>query len=467
LTSIRQRTLTLILGLVIVGLLILTMANVHDSNHEIAEVYDAQLATNARLLQGVMRMPLARQEHAQLYQAFNQALGQAVPRVDGHPYESKIAFQVWDLQGNLLVHTPSAPTLTHAPQYTGFSDIDDLGKHQWRTFVLKDEQHNLLIWVGERDDVRSDLVNRIVRHTVLPNLIGSLLLMAAIWLAIGWGLKPLANLAAILRGRHPGSLEPLQLAPLPSELEPMQAALNRLLGQIQDVLSRERRFIADAAHEMRTPLAVLRVHAQNVLEAHNEAQRRESLNYLIVGVDRTTRLVNQLLTIARLEPNAGLPNTTRTDLVKVVRDSLVQLTPWVLSRGLELSFECSEQAYVVKTEVSAIDIALQNLVTNAVNFSPSGGQITVTLRFSGKRFQLAVTDQGPGIDEAERERLFERFYSRANDQGVGLGLTIVQAVAVRLDGEIRLENVSPHGLHAVMDIPLHAHANDPGTPAGV
>jgi two-component system sensor histidine kinase QseC len=467
LTSIRQRTLTIILGLVIAGLLILTLVNVHDSNHEIAEVYDAQLATNARLLQGVMRMPLARQEHAQLYQAFNQALGQADPKVDGHPYESKIAFQVWDLQGNLLVHTPSAPTLTHAPQYTGFSDIDDLGKHQWRTFVLKDEQHNLLIWVGERDDVRSDLVNRIVRHTVLPNLMGSLLLMAAIWLAIGWGLKPLANLATILRGRHPGSLEPLQLAPLPSELEPMQAALNRLLGQIQDVLSRERRFIADAAHEMRTPLAVLRVHAQNVLEAHNDSQRRESLNYLIVGVDRTTRLVNQLLTIARLEPNAGLPTTTRTELVKNVRDSLVQLTPWVLSRGLELSFEPSEQACVVKTDVSAIDIALQNLVTNAVNFSPAGGQITITLQFSAKRFQLAVTDQGPGIDEAERERLFERFYSRANDQGVGLGLTIVQAVAVRLGGEIRLENVSPHGLRAVMDIPLNAHADDPAAPAGL
>ncbi|MGA9220281.1 MAG: sensor histidine kinase N-terminal domain-containing protein, partial [Pseudomonas graminis] len=191
-TSIRRRTLTLILGLVLIGLLILTLVNLHDSNHEIAEVYDAQLATNARLLQGVMRMPLARQEHAQLYQAFNQALAQAEPRVDGHPYESKIAFQVWDLQGRLLVHTPSAPTLTHAPQYTGFSDINDLGKHEWRTFVLRDEQHDLVIWVGERDDVRSDLVNRIVRHTVIPNLIGSLLLMGAIWLAIGWGLKPLA-----------------------------------------------------------------------------------------------------------------------------------------------------------------------------------------------------------------------------------------------------------------------------------
>lgn len=453
-TSIRRRTLTVIIGLVLIGLLILTLVNVHDSNHEIAEVYDAQLATNARLLQGVMRMPVARQEHAQLYQAFNQALGQAEPRVDGHPYESKIAFQVWDMQNNLLVHTPSAPTLTHAPLYSGFSDIDDLKKHQWRTFVLKDEQHNLLIWVGERDDVRSDLVNRIVRHTVLPNLVGSLLLMAAIWLAIGWGLKPLADLAATLRGRHPGSLEPLQMAPLPSELEPMQAALNRLLGQIQEILSRERRFIADAAHEMRTPLAVLRVHAQNVLEARNEEQRRESLNYLIIGVDRTTRLVNQLLTIARLEPGAGALKTTSADLVSAVRESLVQMTPWVLSRGMELSFDCDEQSRMVETDFSAIDIALQNLVTNAVNFSPVGGQISVALTFTDNSFHLNVADQGPGIDEAERERLFERFYSAGNDQGVGLGLTIVQTVATRLGGEIRLENATSEGLVASLIVPV-------------
>jgi two-component system sensor histidine kinase QseC len=454
LTSIRRRTLTVIIGLVLIGLLILTLVNVHDSNHEIAEVYDAQLATNARLLQGVMRMPVARQEHAQLYQAFNQALGQAEPRVDGHPYESKIAFQVWDMQNNLLVHTPSAPTLTHAPLYSGFSDIDDLKKHQWRTFVLKDEQHNLLIWVGERDDVRSDLVNRIVRHTVLPNLVGSLLLMAAIWLAIGWGLKPLADLAATLRGRHPGSLEPLQMAPLPSELEPMQAALNRLLGQIQEILSRERRFIADAAHEMRTPLAVLRVHAQNVLEARNEEQRRESLNYLIIGVDRTTRLVNQLLTIARLEPGAGALKTTSADLVSAVRESLVQMTPWVLSRGMELSFDCDEQSRMIETDFSAIDIALQNLVTNAVNFSPVGGQISVALTFTDNSFHLNVADQGPGIDEAERERLFERFYSAGNDQGVGLGLTIVQTVATRLGGEIRLENATLEGLVASLIVPV-------------
>jgi two-component system sensor histidine kinase QseC len=203
----------------------------------------------------------------------------------------------------VLVHTASAPSFTAPPTRPGFSDVVDLNGRHWRAFLLEDKQNGLRIWVGERDDVRADLVDRIVRHTLWPNVLGSLILAAMVWLAIGWGLKPLANMAATLRARHSGSLEPLQLTPLPSELEPMQAALNRMLAQIQEVLGRERRFIADAAHEMRTPLAVLRVHAQNLLEAGTEQERRESLQFLIAGVDRTSRLVNQLLTMARLEPN--------------------------------------------------------------------------------------------------------------------------------------------------------------------
>ncbi|UST76791.1 ATP-binding protein [Pseudomonas siliginis] len=452
-TSIRRRTLTLIIGLLLAGLAILSTFNVHDSNHEIAEVYDAQLAQNARLLQGVMRMPMASTEHAQLYQAFNQALGEAKPRVDGHPYESKIAFQVWNPQGEVLVHTASAPSFTAPPTRTGFSDVVDLKGRQWRAFMLEDKQNGLRIWVGERDDVRTDLVDRIVRHTLWPNMLGSLILAAMIWLAIGWGLKPLADMAATLRARHSGSLEPLQLTPLPSELEPMQAALNRMLAQIQEVLGRERRFIADAAHEMRTPLAVLRVHAQNLQEAGTEDERRESLEFLISGVDRTSRLVNQLLTMARLEPKPNPPPLQRIDLSETVRNSLVQLTPWLLSKHLELIFEVSDQPFHVLADPAAIDIALNNLITNAANFSPEHGAITVHLSKSDGVCHLTVDDQGPGIDESARERLFERFYSRGTAHGAGLGLTIVNTIAMQLNGQIELANRAEGGLRATLSIP--------------
>ncbi|MBV6823184.1 ATP-binding protein [Pseudomonas sp. PD9R] len=451
-TSIRRRTLTLIISLMLAGITVISLFNLHDSNHEIAEVYDAQLAQNARLLQGVMRMPLASKEHADLYKAFNQALSEAEPRVDGHPYETKIAFQVWSPDNEVLVHTTSAPSFRTPPRTPGFSDVIDLSNRHWRAFLLEDKQNGLRIWVGERDDVRSDLVDRIVRHTVWPNILGSLILAAMIWLAIGWGLKPLVNMAATLRARHPGSLEPLQLMPLPTELEPMQAALNRMLAQIQEVMGRERRFIADAAHEMRTPLAVLRVHAQNLMEVGSEEDRRASLEYLIAGVDRTSRLVNQLLTMARMEPKAGTQPPVPIDLAATVRDSLIQLAPWLLSKDLELVFDVSDDIKWVKADPAVIDIALNNLVTNAANFSPLHGLITVRLTVKENYYELSVEDDGPGINEEERERLFERFYSRGNDQGAGLGLTIVQAIADRLGGQIRLENRSPAGLCATLVI---------------
>jgi two-component system sensor histidine kinase QseC len=452
-TSIRRRSLTLIISLMLVGVAVISLFNLHDSNHEIAEVYDAQLARNARLLQGVMRMPMASKDHAELYQAFNKALGEAAPRGDGHPYETKLAFQVWNGHGEMLVHTASAPSFSTPPSTPGFSDVVDLNNRHWRAFMLEDKQNDLRIWVGERDDVRADLVDRIVRHTLWPNVLGSLILAAMIWIAIGWGLKPLENMAATLRARHSGSLEPLQLTPLPSELEPMQAALNRMLAQIQEVLGRERRFIADAAHEMRTPLAVLRVHAQNLLEAGTEEERRDSLEFLIAGVDRTSRLVNQLLTMARLEPKAMAPVMHSIDLAEIVRDSLAQLTPWILSKNLELAFDVQDRPFKVIADAAAIDIALNNLISNAANFSPEQGVITVQLSQAEGFFLLSVEDQGPGIDEADRERLFERFYSRGNVQGAGLGLTIVNTIATRLGGRITLDNRPEGGLRATLAIP--------------
>ncbi|PWB34134.1 two-component sensor histidine kinase [Pseudomonas sp. SDI] len=451
-TSIRRRTLTLIIGLMFLGFAVISALNLHDSNHEIAEVYDAQLAQNARLLQGVMRMPLANKEYAQLYGAFNSALAEAVPKIDGHPYESKIAFQVWNSDGAILVHTVSAPTLSAAPFKAGFSDVVDVNNRYWRAFALEDKQNGMRIWVGERDDVRDDLVARIVRHTLWPNVLGSLILAAMIWFAIGWGLKPLADMAATLRARHSGALEPLQLTPLPSELEPMQAALNRMLAQIQEVLGRERRFIADAAHEMRTPLAVLKVHAQNLMEAQSDESRRESLAHLIAGVDRTSRLVNQLLTLARIEPQTATPMPSPSDLAAIVRDSLAQLTPWVLSKGLELAFDVDPGVYPLRADPTVINIALNNLVTNAANFSPAQGLITVRLKKYADRYRLAVEDEGPGIEESERSRLLERFYSRGNDQGAGLGLAIVKRIADRLGGQITLENRPQGGTCATLEL---------------
>lgn len=454
-SSLRRRTLALVLGLMLLGTLAMTLFNYFDSAHEVEEIYDAQLAHSARLLQGLMRTPVQAGERAGLYRAFNEALAQAGQRKPGHPYESKLAFQVWNGAGQLLVRSAGAPQLQAPPVVEGFATLDQ-GTHRWRGFLLRDQSHDLLIWTGERDDVRRELVTSIVRHTLYPTLLGSLLLAALLWWAIGWGLAPLRNMAAVIRARHADSLEPLQLQPLPSELAPMQAALNRLLGQIEELLERERRFIADAAHELRTPLAVLRVHAQNAVQTRDEGERRQSLEHLLGGIDRATRVVNQLLTLARMEPLLDRGELARVDALALVRETLAELTPWVLKQGLELSLEAEEGDYQITADPGSLGIALQNLVTNAVNHSPPGGKLRVLLHATGDRLLLQVEDQGPGIAAADLERVFERFYSRGSGQGAGLGLAIVQSIARRHEGSVHLSNLEGGGLCASLELPRGA-----------
>ncbi|WP_153786463.1 ATP-binding protein [Pseudomonas sp. EMN2] len=452
-SSLRQRTLWRVMLLLLLGTGLLALYNYHDSRHEINEVYDAHLAQNARLLQGVMSLPVQSGSREAMYQAFNQALAQAGHHRVGHPYESKLAFQVWQEGAGLLVHTPSAPTIDPPPTAPGFYDFSS-GGEQWRGFVLPVPERHWVIWVGERDDVRYDLIDRIVRHTLFPFLLGSLVLALLVWVAIGWGLRPLQNMANIIRGRHADSLEPLQLVPLPSELEPMQAAINRLLAQIEDLLRREHRFIADAAHEMRTPLAVLRLHAQNALEARNETERHKALGFLMGGVDRLTRVVNQLLTLARVEPRLGQRASTQVDLAEVVTETLADLTPWILDRGLEPSLDIAEGDHHLAIDPGALGIALQNLVSNAVEHSPPAGRITVSLRRLDDHFELVVEDEGPGIDEASLSRVFERFYSRNSPNGAGLGLSIVATIVDRMGGQVRLHNRSGGGLAATLLFPV-------------
>ena len=455
-TSMRRRTLALVLGLMLLGTLAMTLFNYFDSTHEVEEIYDAQLAHSARLLQGLMRTPVREEERAGLYRAFNEALAQAGQRSKpGHPYESKLAFQVWDASGHLLVHSAGAPSLESPSQQEGFAALE-LGPHKWRGFLLRDSSTGLLIWTGERDDVRRELVTSIVRHTLFPTLLGSLLLAALLWWAIGWGLAPLRNMAAVIRARHADSLQPLQLEPLPSELAPMQAALNRLLGQIEQLLERERRFIADAAHELRTPLAVLRVHVQNATQARDEAERQQSLGYLLGGIDRATRVVNQLLTLARMEPLIERGEMAQVDVLALARETLAELTPWVLKQGLELDLEAGEGDYHLNADPGSLGIALQNLVTNAVNHSPAGGRLHVRLSADAQRLLLQVEDQGPGIPAEDLERVFERFYSRGTVQGAGLGLAIVQSIARRHAGQIRLRNLDSGGLQASLELPRSA-----------
>jgi two-component system sensor histidine kinase QseC len=451
--SIRARILLPVLMIVLLGDVLISWAVLRYSHHEIEEIYDAQLAQSARLMQGVLaqRAP-GDNDWERLHQAFDEAMSRVGDGEAAHPYETRLTFQVWRNDGQLLMRSAEAPILDAPPATLGAHDLMENGR-DWCAFLLQDPRQGLLIWVGERDDIRQDLITRIVGHTLWPSLIGVPLLTILIWLTIGWGLQPLRAMAQSIRGRDTDTLKPLHLSPLPQDLEPMQTALNRLLQQIDNLLARERRFIADAAHELRTPLAILRIHAQNAQLANTPQQREEALEFLVSAVDRATRIASQLLTMARIEPRLASPENSRVELTALVREELAELTPLALEKDVELILD-SDHHCPVDTDPVALAIALQNLVTNALNFAPPGSEVRIQVQPQAcGSVSISVEDAGPGIDEQQYSRLFERFYSEGHANGAGLGLAIVQMIVSKIGSTLQLYNRPQGGLCAELRIP--------------
>lgn len=452
--SIRRRILLRVLGLLLIGSLLLSAVSYRDAAHEIEELFDAQLGQSARVLQGLLRLPQAQIDHQQLAQALIESAEQQ-PTL-GHRYESKLAYQVRDADRQIIARSFNVPVMGEDHWQPGFSNLGQ-GEQQWRRYVLFDPEQQLAIWVGERADVRGELVGKIVRSTLLPDLIGIPLMLLLVWLAIGFGLRPLERMAQQIRQRDPHSLQPLLVSDLPIELEPMQAALNRMLDQLGQLLAREQRFIADAAHELRTPLAILQIHAENARAASDPAERDAALSHLHAGVERATRLVSQMLTLAQLadEQQRG---REPLQLQQTCRSELAQLLPLALKKHQELLFYADATLpETLQMEPGSLGMLLQNLVGNAIQHCPDGGTIELRLQREltpSPALLLCIENTGDAVPVAERERLLERFYTRGEHPGAGLGLSIVQRVVERHQGRIEIDNSALGGLRVSIHLPI-------------
>ncbi len=448
--SIRTRILAPTLLLMIIGSLTLVLLALRDSHREIENVYDAQLVQAARLMQGVLQQAPAQRDWNALEAELDNALNRSAQGILSHPYEMNVAFQIWSADGRLLLRSRHAPALAEPPA-PGLHDLMYQGQ-DWCGVLLEDPTLGIRIWAGERDDLRQDLIQKIVHHALLPTLIGLPLLTLLIWAVLGWGLRPLQRLARQLRNRPYDSLEPLPDQPQPPELEPMRSALDHLLGQLRTQLERERRFIADAAHELRTPLAILDIHVRNAQAASDPRERAEALGFLQQGVGRMTRIASQLLTMARLEP-AAQPSQ-HLNLTALMREELAELTPLALRKNVELVLD-SEDDCLLRSEPAALTIMAQNLISNALAFAPAGSEVRLHLsRHPDRHLRLRVLDQGPGVSEAALARLCDRFYSAGNPEGAGLGLAIVDMVCRRLGLTLTFSNRAQGGLCVEVVIPV-------------
>ena len=437
--SLQGRLLVWVLGTVTAVWLAAAAVTWFDVRHELDELLDGHLAQAAALL---------------VVQQARGTDGDDDPRVDAptlHRYAPKVAFQVFH-EGRLTMRSANAPAApmvgTGDPFRRGFRTVT-LGDKAWRVFATFGAERDVQVYVGEQVESRTEILLVVLRNTLMPLLWALPLLAAVGWWAVRQGTAPLRRLGTTLGTRQPQALHPVELPDAPSEMAPMIAALNGLFERITALMDSERRFTADAAHELRTPIAAIRTQAQVALGAEDDASRRHALEATIEGCDRARRLVEQLLTLSRLEAG-NAPEPGLVDLAALARQELASIAPQALARGQSLDLDAPAPC-PVRADATLAAVLVRNLVDNAVRYSLPSSQVHVALETVQGQVRLTVEDSGPGLDDAARARLGERFFRvlGSGQSGSGLGWSIVRRIAAAQGAQVQTSTSAALGGLAV------------------
>ncbi|HDX8597347.1 TPA: sensor histidine kinase N-terminal domain-containing protein [Aeromonas dhakensis] len=476
--SIRRFLLSGILALVSASLAVSALIGYLEASHEMEELFDARLAQSARITNQLLGRYLEQNgelpANGTIYQEWEQSNPEPWQKDKsfnlrgedreltpfGHEFERNLYFQLLSEQGGILLRSPSAPSQPLGALAPGFNSVTK-DNHEWRTFTLYNQDAQTWLIVAERDDERSELASKMATLTMLPLLITLPFLLGLLWWLISRGLAPLHQLAQAIGERHPANLSPLNLKIRAQELTPLTNEINRLMHALADTIEREKQFTNEAAHELRTPLAVLRIHSENALAAEDAESRQHSLQKMLLALDRSDRLLRQLLTQARIDNQQGL-ELSELNLNQLLQGTLATLAPIALKKDQQLSLEGTEQLTVMG-QATLLELMFSNLIDNALRYTQAQGEIVVEACQEGHRVRVDIRDNGPGIPTAALSRLCERFF-RVNPQqgdGVGLGMAIVSRIAQLHGADLDIHNRPEGGLEVSVLLPAPARQAQP------
>lgn len=454
--SLRAR---LLLTVSLATLLVWGAAGVASYNkalHEADELLDGQLSQSAKLL---LNLALNQPKNA----TSEQVLSRSYNDTNSHPYEQHMEFRVLDADGRVLLRSAHAPEMALPNRSDDDSTYSDMNHDDqpWRLLSLRspDGRHQVQIAHPIMDRERVGL--EVATQVAIPILLALPLLALLVYFSVRGSLRPLERLAADVAARSPDNLEVLSGPLTLRETQPLVDALNRLLTRLAATLDNERRFTADAAHELRTPLAAVKIQAQVALASTDSADHQHALRQVLVGADRATRLVEQLLRLARLDPLARLPQTRQLDLATIAAGIVEDMQTLASGKRQTLTFIPPAAPIDVQGDADLLGVALRNLVENALRYTPESGVIEVLLETDGGRRELIVRDTGPGVNAEEAPRLLERFYrgqaiaNADNSNGSGLGLAIVQRIAELHGARLEIENRPGGGLETRLRWPAN------------
>lgn len=442
--SIRFLLLISVNLVVIVVLGLTAWSSYRNTLHELDELFDAELAQTTRFIQSmvqddqflhdldhvkVIKIPqvikaIEAQEELDDYEDDSES----ERHTEGHRYETKIAFQVWTANKQLLMASENALNTPLAEMTEGYQEayIDGF---QWISFAHYDETTDYWIFAGQREDVRNELSGYLADDQLYPILLTWVPISIAVFFLVNLTLRPISEFVEQLTHRKADKLTPIK-GKLPREIEPIRKATNELFARVNTYVERENRFIADASHELRTPLAGLSIHAENLLEADDLEQTKTSAQAIRRVVRRMTHLVNQLLSMARVDRQQQLSTETKPTAIEPIITQVIAELPADCVERVQWQLDIEKNAKILGND-TLIYALLRNLIENAVKFSPENGEITLSTKRQKGSVALTISNAGEPLSTEDLKRLGERFYRSSSSQhveGAGLGLSIVQRI---------------------------------------
>ncbi len=367
---------------------------------------------------------------------------------------NELLVQVWTPDGVQTFRTISSARL---PQHAvlGFSNVNE-NNTTYRVFSIQTPTQTLQ--VAQDMAVRRNMAGNMALRTVGPIAVMMPILMLVVWLVVSGSLKPVARVRKQVAARQADDLSPVSEAGLPDEVLPLVQELNLLFGRVKTAFDAQQHFVADAAHELRTPLAALKLQALSLERAESDEARGVAVGRLTAGIERATRLVEQLLVLARQEASdASGAAASQVSLADLARRAVADMSGAAQAKGIDLGVQRADEVNV-KGQADALMILMRNLADNAIKYTPVGGTVDVSVRADGGGALLVVEDSGPGIPAEERERVFDRFYRIAGSEagGSGLGLAIIKAIAERHGAQLTLDSSDRlGGLRVAIRFPAH------------
>lgn len=447
--SIRNRLIAILIGFTCLIWLAAVGWIYFSTQTEIQKVLDARLMEAARMVNSLLK-------DNRLEVGADGGIGQFTPRPipDFPDYDRQLFCQIWSLDGQLLGRSASAPKDQLTDTHNGFS-YEKVSGLDWRVYTIENTQLGVRVMVADSMNIRNRLVRDVIAGFIIPALLILPLMAGMIWLSVRRGLEPLSKLTQSLTARSAQDLSPLAEPNLPREVAPVVKALNDLFLRVEEARERERNFTIFAAHELKTPLAGLKTQAQIAVSAKDEEVRSHAMRQIQTGVDRTTRLIRQLIDLASLEQDTP-DNLTRSEFATQVLSTIVSdLSGLASKRKVTIHIADIDKDLRIK-HPDLFMLAARNILENAILHSPDGSTVNCMINIEGSYIRLIVEDNGCGIPETEMPHIRDRFYSGSNksENGSGLGLAIVTMATGQANGIFSIKNREPNGIIAALDWPI-------------